>query len=162
MSRLAMALDGLLIDWKRRLQLRHKSLLRAVRLYPLDLRTAKLIVLGRAGEEMSDAEFLAHRARVAERMREKLRIGPESTVLEIGCGLGAVALAVAPFCREIYAVDVNPRMIALARRMCRSANLRLGVIRNGSLAAFASDSLDAVFSVATFTRTLQTGSGAPT
>lgn len=145
-----MRADGWLAERTRRFQVRHSHLLRALRLYPLDLRTAKLIVLGPTGAEMSDAEFRAHRARAARRVCEKLGIGPDSTVLEIGCGLGAVALAVAPLCRRIHAVDNNPRMIALARRMSRAQNLELHVVRHCSLAAFATGSLDAVFSVATF------------
>lgn len=35
----------------------------------------------------------------------------ESTVVDLGCGTGAFALSVAPFCRRVVAVDVSPAMV---------------------------------------------------
>lgn len=44
--------------------------------------------------------------------RELLR--PNSAVLELGCGTGSLALAMAPFARHIHALDVSSEMIRLA------------------------------------------------
>lgn len=47
----------------------------------------------------------------------------ESTVLEIGCGTGTLALEMAPFARQIHAMDVSAEMIRIAdeKKAARSA-----------------------------------------
>ena len=54
-----------------------------------------------------------------ESYEEKLRLTqqhlrPDMRVLEFGCGTGGTALCHAPFVKEVHAVDVSPRMIAIA------------------------------------------------
>jgi putative AdoMet-dependent methyltransferase len=47
---------------------------------------------------------------------EKLGIGPEHTVIDMGAGTGAFALCAAPKCKYIYAVDVSQPMLAYSRQ----------------------------------------------
>jgi SAM-dependent methyltransferase len=42
-----------------------------------------------------------------------LGLGAESVVVDLGAGTGTFALAVAPLCRRVVAVDVSPAMLAL-------------------------------------------------
>jgi SAM-dependent methyltransferase len=42
-------------------------------------------------------------------------IGPASLVVDLGAGTGTFALAVAPHCRQVVAVDVSPAMTATIR-----------------------------------------------
>jgi predicted RNA methylase len=44
---------------------------------------------------------------------------PDSVVVDLGCGTGVFAIAVAPLCRQVIAVDVSPAMVALLRRLGR-------------------------------------------
>ncbi|HAM01688.1 MAG TPA: hypothetical protein DCQ30_05610, partial [Acidimicrobiaceae bacterium] len=49
-----------------------------------------------------------------------------STVLDLGCGVGRVALYMAPMCRELCAVDASERMLQLAtQRLAGCPNVRL-------------------------------------
>lgn len=45
--------------------------------------------------------------------------------LDMGCGCGVIALAMSPFCRNVYALDVNPRALMLTR-----FNAALNGVRN--------------------------------
>jgi ubiquinone/menaquinone biosynthesis C-methylase UbiE len=42
-------------------------------------------------------------------------LGPDATVVDLGAGTGTFALAVAPHCRRVVAVDVSPAMLAVLR-----------------------------------------------
>jgi SAM-dependent methyltransferase len=42
----------------------------------------------------------------------ELGLGPESSLLDFGAGTGRLALAAAPHCRRVVAVDVSPAMLA--------------------------------------------------
>jgi SAM-dependent methyltransferase len=50
-------------------------------------------------------------------------LGPHSTLLDIGAGTGAVAIAAAPRCGRVIAVDVSPAMLAVARRAAAAAGV---------------------------------------
>lgn len=50
-------------------------------------------------------------------------LGPEMTVLEFGCGTGSTALVHAPFVRDILAIDVSARMLAIARGKAAAAGI---------------------------------------
>jgi len=56
-------------------------------------------------------------------VRQRL-IGPARDVLDLGCGIGRVAAALAPRCRSVLGLDISPGMIAEARRRHGAANLR--------------------------------------
>jgi len=56
------------------------------------------------------------------------------TVIDMGAGVGTFAAAIAPFCREVIAVDVSPAMIqALRERVERHALTNVKVVRAGFL-----------------------------
>lgn len=53
-------------------------------------------------------------------------LGPATTLVDLGCGTGALALAAAPHCRRVVAVDPSSAMLAIVReRAARVANLEL-------------------------------------
>jgi ubiquinone/menaquinone biosynthesis C-methylase UbiE len=57
-----------------------------------------------------------------------LGVDATSTVLDVGAGTGRFALAMAPHCRQVIAVDVSPAMVAVLRDRAASAgvaNLRV-------------------------------------
>jgi SAM-dependent methyltransferase len=75
-----------------------------------------------AGRENLDPAHVARYDRkedagaVAEvQLLQQLGMDETSTVLDIGAGTGQFALAVAPFCRRVIAVDISPVMLARVR-----------------------------------------------
>jgi SAM-dependent methyltransferase len=78
--------------------------------------------LALAGPEHLDAAYVAGYDRKAkfdpthdvEQLRS-LGLGTNSTVIDIGAGTGSFALAVAPFCKLVIAVDVSPAMVETLR-----------------------------------------------
>ena len=42
-------------------------------------------------------------------------LGPETTLVDLGSGTGALAVAAAPHCRRVVAVDASPAMLAASR-----------------------------------------------
>ena len=54
-------------------------------------------------------------------------IGPDRDVLDLGCGIGRVAAALAPLCRSVLGVDVSAGMIAAARLRHDGPNLRFAL-----------------------------------
>jgi len=58
----------------------------------------------------------------------------ESTVVDIGCGAGTFALAVAPHCRRAIAVDVSGAMLSeVARRVAQSGVTNVRTVQAGFL-----------------------------
>jgi SAM-dependent methyltransferase len=49
--------------------------------------------------------------------------GPGSRVLDVGCGSGSYAFALAPRCAEVVGIDISPRMIGLAREHAQAAKV---------------------------------------
>ncbi len=71
---------------------------------------------------------------------------PDDDVVEIGCGIGRLTRVLAARARSVRAVDVSPRMLALARECVPAANVRwllgdgtsLAEIEDGSASACVS------------------------
>jgi SAM-dependent methyltransferase len=57
----------------------------------------------------------ARAGELAERVRAFLAPSGEERALDVGCGAGALALALAPLVREVVGVDRVPELLALAR-----------------------------------------------
>lgn len=55
-------------------------------------------------------------SREMEIAAQALSLSPSATVWEIGCGTGELAIGIAGKCRHVYATDVSPAMLSLARR----------------------------------------------
>jgi ubiquinone/menaquinone biosynthesis C-methylase UbiE len=49
-------------------------------------------------------------------LEKEAMFGPDSTVLDVGCGTGKYALALACRCRKITGIDISPRMLDIARQ----------------------------------------------
>ena len=75
-------------------------------------------------------------------------IGASSLVVDLGCGTGQLALAVAPVCGRVVAVDPSPVMLGRLRRKVREASLpNVDVVEAGFLSyEHAGEPADAVYS----------------
>ena len=61
-------------------------------------------------------------------------LAPSSSVIDLGAGTGTFAVAVAPLCRDVTAVDVSPAMIDLLRaRIARAELTNVAVVEAGFL-----------------------------
>lgn len=65
-------------------------------------------------------------------------LAPHRDVLEIGCGIGRLLLALAPRVREAHGIDISEGMLAAARRRCAGApNVRLSRCSGHDLSSFS-------------------------
>jgi ubiquinone/menaquinone biosynthesis C-methylase UbiE len=75
-----------------------------------------------AGQEHLDPTYVARYERKAGfdpdedlEVLQRHGLGADSTLVDLGAGTGTFAIAVAPLCRHVVAVDVSPAMIAMLR-----------------------------------------------
>lgn len=78
--------------------------------------------LANAGQEHLDGAYVAGYDRKAGTdwaseiaLLRDLGLDESQTLVDLGAGAGALALAAAPFCRRVVAVDVSPAMLAVLR-----------------------------------------------
>jgi SAM-dependent methyltransferase len=85
-------------------------------------------------------------------------LGPRRAVLDLGCGTGRVASAIAGAAGSVTGIDVSQRMVAAARRRCAGMD-NVGFIATGGrdLAAFGDESFDLVLAVDVFPYLVQPG-----
>jgi SAM-dependent methyltransferase len=80
-------------------------------------------------EQKAGSEWLSDLALLRE-----LGLGEFSTLVDLGAGVGALAVAAAPLCRRVVAVDVSHAMIAALReRASRSHLSNLEIVQQGLL-----------------------------
>ena len=81
-------------------------------------------------------------------------------VLDLGCGIGRLAAALAPQAAEVMGLDVSPGMIVAARQRCGGyGNLRFAVSSGHDLAGVADVSCDLVLAVDVFPYLVAGGHG---
>ena len=79
-------------------------------------------------------------------------------MLDLGCGIGRVASALAPRCRTVLGLDVSTGMVAEARRRCADLpNLQFEVTPGQNLAFLHADSFDLILAIDSFPYLVQTG-----
>src|ERR671936_728212 len=78
--------------------------------------------LAHAGQEHLDADYVAAYDRKARTtwtgelaLLRSLGMNETTTLVDLGAGTGTFALAAAPLCRRVVAVDVSPAMLAALR-----------------------------------------------
>ena len=78
--------------------------------------------------------------------RDQLR--PDSTVLEIGCGTGSLALSMAPHAGHIHGLDLSSEMLRIAEQKRQTQGVGNVTFRQGTLdaeAPFPRESFDSVW-----------------
>jgi len=97
--------------------------------------------LAHAGPEHLDADYVARYDRKAgvdpaEELQNLQRLGmrARSTLIDLGAGTGTLALAAAPHCRRVVAVDISPAMLAaLQQRATRLGLTNIECVSAGFL-----------------------------
>jgi ubiquinone/menaquinone biosynthesis C-methylase UbiE len=78
-------------------------------------------------------------------------IGAQDDVLEIGCGVGRIGLAIAPSCRTWTGADISGNMLNCASERLRSlSNVRLVQLDGDGLRGFGDNSFNVVYSTNVF------------
>jgi len=86
---------------------------------------------------------------IGEYIVESLQLTSESTVLEIGCGIGRMGLFIAPVAKEYHGADISPNMLEFARqRLGEYGNCFFHELSFSDLREFPDCRFDAVFSEA--------------
>ncbi|MFT8246688.1 class I SAM-dependent methyltransferase [Roseomonas sp. BN140053] len=87
---------------------------------------------------------------------------PGMDVLDLGCGIGRLALALAPRCRSVLGLDVSAGMVAEARRRCAALpGIRLEQTGGEDLALAGSAAFDLLLAVDSFPYIEQAGLAEP-
>jgi ubiquinone/menaquinone biosynthesis C-methylase UbiE len=97
--------------------------------------------LAHAGPEHLDDQYVATYDRKAgfDPAEELARLQQQgldatSTLVDLGAGTGALALAAAPFCHRVVAVDVSPAMLSVLHGRAKQCNLsNLECVQSGFL-----------------------------
>lgn len=104
------------------------------------------------------AILAAATAEIVEWLEMSDLLAPDADVLDLGCGIGRVAGALASRCRSVFGLDVSPGMIAEARRRhADQPHLRFEVTAGQNLAFLDTDSFDLILAIDSFPYLVQAG-----
>jgi SAM-dependent methyltransferase len=104
------------------------------------------------------AILAAATAEIVEWLEMSDLLAPEADVLDLGCGIGRVATALAPRCRSVLGLDVSSGMVAEARRRCAGlGNLQFEVTGGQNLAFLHALSFDLILAIDSFPYLVQAG-----
>ena len=111
--------------------------------FPGDIAAARSVIL-----DVSDAEFFESSGKAdCEELIAPL-LTPDTTVVDLGCGVGRVALYVAPQCRTLWAVDASAGMLNMAReRLSGLGNVRFALCLDTRVPTIQTASVDLVYSI---------------
>ena len=97
-------------------------------------------------------------AEVVQRLRDWDLLGPDRTILDLGCGIGRFAEALSAEVKSIVGIDISAEMVGAAWRRCGGlANASFLQTSGHDLAAFAENSFDLVLAVDTLPYLVQSG-----
>lgn len=104
------------------------------------------------------AILAAATAEIVEWLEMQDLLRPDADVLDLGCGFGRVAAALAPRCRSVLGLDVSAGMIAEARRRFGGlSNVRFEQTGGQDLAALADGTIDLLLAIDSFPYLVQAG-----
>ena len=84
-------------------------------------------------------------------------LGRDRDALDLGCGMGRFAEALAPHLRSVLGLDLSAGMVEEARRRSRQANVRYSVGTGRDLAGVADGSVDLVLAADVFPYLVEAG-----
>jgi SAM-dependent methyltransferase len=106
---------------------------------------------GVAAYSLGDPRVLeAATAELVDWLKRESLLGRGTDVLDLGCGIGRVAAAIAPEVGSVLGLDISLAMIAEARRRHRAPNLRFETTEGDDLSAVPAESIDLVLAVDSF------------
>ena len=105
--------------------------------------------------ERRAAQQAARATALAERLESLLPLRGGERVLDVGCGAGALAYAVAPAAREVVAIDSDAQMVEVARANA-PANVRVE-LGDGERLPFEDGEFDVAATLRTLHHTLHPG-----
>jgi ubiquinone/menaquinone biosynthesis C-methylase UbiE len=111
---------------------------------PGDEEQARLAILNEADPEAFESAGREDAKRLGP------LIGPDTVVMDLGCGIGRVARYVAPTCRVLWAVDASDVMLGHARRRLAGAgDVRFARSEGTNVPAIPDDAVDVAYSLLT-------------
>lgn len=96
-------------------------------------------------------------AEVVDRLRAWGLLGRDRDALDLGCGMGRFAEALAPEMRSVLGLDLSAGMVAEARRRSRHASVRYALGTGRDLACVAAASMDLVLAADVFPYLVEAG-----
>lgn len=108
---------------------------------------------------LGDPAILAQAtAEIIDWLETQALLRPDADVLDLGCGIGRVAAALAPRCRSVLGLDVSAGMVAEAwRRNAALANARFEQTAGRDLDALPTAAFDLVLAIDSFPYIVQAG-----